>query len=447
MRCPAIENIKLIKCTDGRLLVISPILHQPPPFIQQLRLADPLSSHYECSSISSAHAHHCATHPSQTAAEMPRRRPDRQYANTTALSFYNAKLRGNPGLRRSCSDRHILDDAIDRWKEGQRLDGMPIRGVSRSDIIFSLKSRWKLIESKVTEENIIIWKEDVVDEDEDGVGVVASDAHQKASRIARTVERIRNSRMELESNRNGIVIDNAQFEDDICKIGQRVTWQISIRNESYSDLLCTVKGGAAKQRGIIIDGEPDIYLTAGYTSSINVSFLPKMMGITKSIVVFDFSPIDIDEDDSIDAFSIARYISIRAGDPADFALLKPTTPYVKKRQDYDDRGKFSNPVRAQSRVTTRFVNLLGRYPIPDELELLIAYKKDAMRKIDKMYRGEGNYFEESDKIDYSSHLTVDNYTKCMQHLLWVEEAQMNGKFSCYSMVNLGTLFSRAIINS
>mmetsp|Transcript_32507 Transcript_32507/g.68348 ORF Transcript_32507/g.68348 Transcript_32507/m.68348 type:complete len:304 (+) Transcript_32507:252-1163(+) len=298
---------------------------------------------------------------------MPRRRKDPQYVNSTALSFYNAKLRDNSTMRRSCSDRHVLDETIDRWKAGERLDGRQIKGVSRSDIIFSLKTKWKLIDSKVTEENIIIWKEE--DNDEDGVPE-AIGADYKANRIARTVERIRNSRMELESNRNGIVIDNVEWEDNICRIGQRVTRQVSIRNESDIDLLCTIKGGAARQRGIILDGEPDIDLPAGSSYSITVSFLPKMMGITKSIVVFDFSPNDADDNDYDQAFSIVRYISIRAGDPDDFALLKPTAPYIKKRQRYDDREKFSNPVRERSTgVKTRFVNSLGKYPIPEEVTI------------------------------------------------------------------------------
>ena len=367
---------------------------------------------------------------------MPRRKVDYQYANAVALSFYDAKLRHNPTLRRECADRHKLDSIIDEWKAEERLDGTPVKGVSRSDIIWRLKAIWQLIDSKIADENIIIWREDVDDSDaEDDVVFVSkankpkSPANEKASRIARTVERIRNSRMELESNRNGIFIDNIDFgldgkEGGICRLGHRVTQEVSIRNESDIDVICTIKGGAARQRGIVIEGDDtELELPAG-------SFLPKMLGITKSIVVFDFEPIDVDEEDSIEeAFSIVRYISIRAGDPDDYEIIKPTAPYIKKKKRYDDDDKFSNPVKVRSsgRQTAPFVVPLGRFPIPGRVDRLVVNEKRAMDVTDKMFRGGSSHFDKSEKIDYSSLLDADNYAKLQQHLLWIEEAQMKGK--------------------
>jgi len=364
---------------------------------------------------------------------MPRRGTDRKYADSIALSFYRAKLRANPALRRACSDRHVLDDTIDQWKAEELLDGRQIKGVPRSAIIFSLKGKWKLIDSKVTEENVIVWRDEVDARN-------AIDVNDKASRIARTVKRIRSSRLELESNRNGLIIDNidlgAECEGSICRIGYWATQQASIRNESDIDVYCTVKGDAAGQRNIIVEGDSRFELRAGTSNSIKVSFLPKVMGITKSIIVLDFAPIDLDEDDSIENFSIARYIHIRAGDPDDYAILKPTAPYIKKKRRDEDKDKFSNPVRVRSTVVmTPFVNLLGRYPIPVAVQTFAPNEKEAMRKMDNFFRGKGSYFDETEKVDYSSCLTIDNYATCMQLLLWIEEVQMNVDIKSYDLVD------------
>lgn len=379
----------------------------------------------------------------------PRRKVDPEFINSIAISFYNAKLRDNPTLRRSCSDRHVLDDTIGQWKAEERLDGRQIKGVSPSGIIFSLKKK-KIIDSKVTQENIIIWKADIhgtnnENEDEEtgrtGAPKTKTKKADKASRVAATVERIRNSRMELESDRNGIIIDNIGWEEYMYEIGQRVTQEVSLRNESDIDVLCTVKDGIAKQRGFIIEGESNFELPAGSRNCIIVSFIPKIMGITKSILVFDFSPIDVDEEDSIESFSIARYISIRAGNPEDYDMLKPSAPYVKKRERYDD---FSNPTRVKSTgVKSPFVTPLGRYTIPKEIEKLAANKREARWKMDGMFRGEDTDtsvdVENDNKIDYSSFLTMNNYAECQQHLLWMEEAQMQGKLTQYIFTRLSIL--------
>ena len=77
------------------------------------------------------------------------------------------------------------------------------------------------------------------------------------------------------------------------------------------------------------------------------------MGVKKLLVVFDFRAMDFDDDDDDDGeesaagatFLIARYIFLRVGDPEDFNILKPSSPYVRTRKRYYDGDKFSNPVR------------------------------------------------------------------------------------------------------
>ena len=231
----------------------------------------------------------------------------------------------------------------------------------------------------------------------------------------------------------GIFIDRIELcpdgEDGICRLGCRVSQQVTLRNDSDTDLYCTVKGGeVAKQRGIFIEGRAEIELPSGCSESIDVSFLPKLTGIPKALVVFDFTLNDAFEDVSVDDFSIVRYISVRAGDPGDYAILKPIAPFIKQKKRYEDRNKFSNPVRVRSAVMSPFVIPLGKYPIPSKVHQLARDESEAMETIDKMFRGEGSRFDEKEDVDYSACLDADNYSECMQHLLWLEEVQMNGAF-------------------
>ena len=369
-----------------------------------------------------------------------RQRKPRGYIDSTALSFYNAKLRDYPKLRRACSDRHVFDQTVVQWKAEHH-----IRGIPPSRVIQSLKYK-KIINSKVAEENVIIWEADIDKDEKDGDGNSGSGQHRSnveairiADSIKETVDRIRNSRQELESDRNGIIIGNIEWEDDVLTVGQPVTSQsVSIRNESAVDVICKIKDNAAKQRGFLV-GDGGLEISSGGGSSyFDVSFRPKQIGITKSIIVFEFSPINVEEGAyPSDSFSIVRYISVRAGDSNDYDILKPTAPYVKKKKiRYDDEEKFSKPIRERKQIRERvsvgaqFVNRLAPYPIPREVQRLSATNEyEAKWTIDQMFRrDESNEVDiEDNTIDYSSFLTCDNYARCMQHLLWLEEAQMKGK--------------------
>ncbi len=363
--------------------------------------------------------------------------------NEVALSFYNVKLRHDPNLRLLCSDRHVLDETIDSWKAGLRLDGLSSKviGISRSAIIYSLKTRWKLVDTKVNEANVVIWTADLVGHDKAD--------HAKAKRIAKIVEKIRDSRMEMEKNRNGIIVDGfEEWENVVCRPGERLTRRIEVRNESDYDVQCEIKGDAATKQGFVIEGDMRFVLRAGLLGegsrrSIVLSFLAprnNALGVKKSLLVFNFEAIDFDydEDDSaIASFSIVRYLYLRVGDPDDYEILKPSSPYVRKRnQFYDNGNKFSNPVRVEGGAATNpggsFVVPLARYLIPRDVIQLAAFEKDAIReRFDKMFRkgrgGERDFVDARyEEIDYSSYLNFDNYATCMQHLLWMEEVQMNG---------------------
>ena len=78
------------------------------------------------------------------------------------LSFYDAKLRNNPRLRRSCTNRRILNDTINKWKVEQHLEGRTIKKITPAMIVTNLTKQGLIIPSESSgfrEE--IIWAEGI----------------------------------------------------------------------------------------------------------------------------------------------------------------------------------------------------------------------------------------------------------------------------------------------
>ena len=414
------------------------------------------------------------------------------------LQFYNEVLRNDPILRQQCEDRHVFDATVASWKQQQQQqqqqDGKArFKGLSPSQFIFSLKNKHKLIDVKIVEENVIVWSARAAVSSSEAettrVDVSSSSNNNKsitkADRIAQTIERIRNSREEMECNRNGISIDPIVFgnnnqqhqQQGIIQIGQLATQTVNIYNSSNINMVCKIQDAMASQRGFLISGSSiannskEFVLSAQSSTSITVSFIPKMFGIEKSIVVFEFTSVENDDggdgdDDEYDycngeedgtnnnnneekdtttnekKFTITRYITVRAGDPDDYEIIKPTAPYVKKKlksrgEDYD---KFANPTKAPSVSSSSgekkrmFQNKLGKYPIPNNIiNMGVEEREDVM---DSLYRGAvagGGGGENTPIHYYSSFLTMENYSTCMHYLLWFEEMQMNTDIKSFDM--------------
>ena len=392
---------------------------------------------------------------------MPRRNNyhrSRKETDNLALQFYNSTLRHNPSLRHKCSDRHILDATISSWKdEHYHRTGVRIKGMSRSQFIFSLKNRWKLIDVKVVEEGVIVWSDraNAADAAEDTAGtnrhVVNGDS--KEDKIAKTIERIRNSRLEMESNRHGVEIDpitlSPNNDDGVLRVGEQATQTVYIHNTSDADVHCLIKDKIAKQRGIRIHGDKEFLVFANSSESIDVSFTPKRFGIDKSIVVFEFESVgdgddefsewvgpgdDDDRDHSPKRFTITRYITLRSGDPDDYDIIKPIAPYVKKQKKRGEGDKFVNPVKAnagRSGAMVPFRFKLGKFPIPSRL-LNENFRKDSAEDFMHAMYGGG---ERNEGMDYSSLLTDENYSDCMKYLLWFEELQMKKDITTYDLDN------------
>ena len=404
------------------------------------------------------------------------------------LQFYNEVLRNDPILRQQCEDRHVFDATVASWKQEQQQqqhDGKArFKGMPPSQFIFSLKRKYKLIDVKILEENVIVWSARTA------VGTSSSEAETtrvdvsssnnktitKADRVAQTIERIRNSRTEMECNRNGISIDpivfgnNQHQQQGILHIGQLATQTVNIYNSSNINMVCKIQDAMAYQRGFLISGlannNKEFVLSAQSSTSITVSFTPKMFGIEKSIVVFEFTSVDNDgDDDEYDycngeedgtneekdattsnvkkkKFTITRYITVRAGDPDDYEIIKPIAPYVQKKlksrgEDYD---KFANPTKAPSVSSSSgekkrmFQNKLGKYPIPNNMINMGMEEREVV--MDSLYRGAvagGGGGENTPIHYYSSFLTMENYSSCMHYLLWFEEMQMNTDIKSFDM--------------
>jgi hypothetical protein len=192
----------------------------------------------------------------------------------------------------------------------------------------------------VNEANVIIWTADLVGHDKAD--------RDKAKRIEKIDEKIRDLRVEMEMNRYGIIVDGLEeWENVVCRPGKRLTRTIEIPNESDYEVPYKIKGDVATKQGFVIDGDMQFVLRArfvgeGSRRSVVVSFLAPRnneLGVKKSLLVFDFeatdfeaTDFDYDEDDSaIASFSIVRYLYLRLGDPDDYKILKPSSPHVRRR--------------------------------------------------------------------------------------------------------------------
>jgi len=370
--------------------------------------------------------------------------------DSIAMKFYDSKLEDNPSLRLKCSDRHVLEETFRNWKNETQ-----VTNCSPYHQVYSLRVRWKLIDSltrqsrdAVLSENVIVWKHTPFD-------ATGSD---KETKIAKTLDMIRNSRADLEDNRNGIVIDQVALgSDNICTVGETSTQDLVIRNESDLQMACHVKSSAAMKKGIMVEGETSFVLRPGRNKSVTLSFRSRSISVTKALIVFDFTVDGNFGEDEIDPFSIARYISVRSvSDASDYELVKPIAPYVRQKPPVDTDWKFTNPVRVKPSggAQTGFAIPLSRYPIPTNLRY--GSMTDVAVDLDAVYRegateydgGPSDYsvgpddypvnaeegqVEEKRAVDYSTHLNAQNYRVCMSRLLWIEEQQMEVDIKSYDL--------------
>ena len=314
---------------------------------------------------------------------------------------------------------------------------------------------------------MIVWSDRAAGGEEEDYASRArrvNEEESKADKIAKTIERIRNSRLEMESNRHGIIIDPITLDNNehnssgggagVKRIGEPASQTVCLRNTSQMDVHCIIKDQVARQRGFRVKGPTDFVLHAQSSEAINVSFTPRRFGIEKSIIVFEFTSEDEEEynDDYsedeiyyvstvVKQFTITRYITIRSGDPDDYDIIKPTAPYVKKQPQRGDGNKFVNPVRASSagRSTNNgsmvpFRFKLGKYPIPSAL-FQQGVRKDAVNTFMHQIYGGQRGGERDEDVDYSSLLTDENYSNCMRYLLWFEELQMKKDITTYDFEN------------
>ena len=120
------------------------------------------------------------------------------------LSFYDAKLRNNPRLRRSCTNRRVLTDTINEWKIEQRLENdLPSQKISISPTLFkSILMKLGLIMNPrdISTRNEIIWSAGIE-------GIVPLTAEERADTIPFDQNQVR-------ANRAGLAFYNQKLRDN-----------------------------------------------------------------------------------------------------------------------------------------------------------------------------------------------------------------------------------------
>jgi len=350
---------------------------------------------------------------------------DRKRVEKIAIQFYDDCLKGIRFTLKRCEDRNQFTAELYRWKDTQRQKKMNLRNTSPATIIRALRFKGKI--EQVSEGIVLVWNE--LTTRKSGT----RGAKNREERAMEAARRVRDARQELEQNRDGISVDFITFqvaEDEVSRPQMKLSQDVTITNSSEISVTLKINNQIARLRGFTVNGPLDITLPSRKCHKIRVEYTPKMVGITRTIISFDFCS----ELSSFQPFTIVRYISVRCGDPDDNAILKPTSPYKKKK--FIEKGTFQKPVYLEKgertiRKQKGLVKKLPQYKLPEHIRLAIATKstEDVMTSI--LYKDKAP--PEEMQADLSSELSWKNYSEFFKTLLWIEEAQMRIDIKNYDM--------------
>ena len=352
-----------------------------------------------------------------------------------ALKFYNGHLKGNAELLRACEDRLRLTHEWNTWKDLERQRGFSHVSCNPAGIIHSLEQTHQLLTThQLGEDTFLIWTKQQEEEE------VVSKEH-----LARqVVQRVRDHRKELERNRNGVQIDFIHFgleEDSAAPLREALQQNIVIRNDSPNDIEVQVINDIAKKRNVVVEDPKAFVLPSGKFQHVSIRFTPTAVAVLKTLITFTIYPLNC----NVQQFSIARYITVRSGNPEDYKILKPSSPYKKKV--FIEPGGFSNnriavepnQTTTGNRIRTAFKVKLKKYGIPQHWRETLRAKddeEDADDIIRALYCIPSNRSEtDGTTLDLSQFLSKENYDSIFHRLLWTEEAQMEIDIKNYDMVN------------
>jgi hypothetical protein len=179
----------------------------------------------------------------------------------------------------------------------------------------------------------------------------------------------------------------------------------------------------AERNGVRVEGPKEFILDEGESHYVSVQYKPSCVGFMRCVLIVKV----MSESHAFDPFTIARYISIRTGNPDDDAILKPTSTFQRRARAKDDK-KFSKPERIKRPKSCNFftfVRPVKQYSIPPEWKKALSAKTAESQLIDLYFTGNS-----IDEMNYpplegfSDKLNMENFSDAFHRLLWAEEQQM-----------------------
>lgn len=287
---------------------------------------------------------------------------DRNRIQKTSLLFYKQRLKGKNLVMKRCEDRSQFSLELNSWKDHHRLNHkgakFDLRGVSPSAVIRALR-QMKIISIVDSNEGVIIWNEH---------DSQSQNGKSRADRIQEVVERVKETRKDLEQNRKGIFVDVIDFElgqEKVAKPQQEISQFVSICNKSKRAVNIMIQAEIAVRRGFVVDcHSPNtakkVTIVPGSKFILQVKYTPRNIGYVRTMIPFDVECAS--DPPYILPFSIVRFISIRCGDPDDFEIIKPKAPYERKKFLPNQVFRNAQPVEKKRRtvqnVSTLFISSL-----------------------------------------------------------------------------------------
>jgi helicase MOV-10 len=273
----------------------------------------------------------------------------------------------------------------------------------------------------------------------DDTFLVWTEDHYNQSRTTKAqlgrevAQRVIEDRVLLERNRNGVEIDPITFgigEDQVARIKETLLDKVVIRNQSPYAIQVKVNDTFARKRNFKMDDPKTFNVPSEHACHVPIRFTPTTVGVVRTLITFDISSGNMEQ------FSIARYITVRSGNPEDYEMLKPKSPYEKKV--FIERDGFNNRVDVEpgsiQRSSNKFTVPLKPYGIPGYWRTMLKSKDEVDDFITELYKIPLDVERET-ITDYSPFLTSNSYAPIFHRLLWTEEAQMEIDIKNYDMIN------------
>jgi helicase MOV-10 len=317
--------------------------------------------------------------------------------NTTAAKFFETICKDS-ALRECCEDRNRFNRAFRDWKQKQSQEGNSLRG-GASACLRAMKSKKWVDAGRKHQAGVLVFKG-------------ASAKGTRRSRATEAADRVRTHRAQFESNKQGVVVGEADFTE-VISIGVKSKHDISITNSAPAGsneiwLLSVVQVTKRPEFSTIPVIDP-VLIDPGTSLRVSTFCAPASDGMLRTIFVFTFMLVS-KADKSSTEFTIARYVQARSGNRQHLDLLQPAAPYKKKvrRPKPTHKEKVVDDPAAKPSFSKPqpWVHKLEYYDRPGSWNSMIAL-------------GEANdWFEEA-----QGRLSSSTYVMFFHRLLWCEEFQ------------------------